>query len=373
MDNKDIIVAIHTKDKKENSGYNVLDTFSQGLIKGFNNIGVKAYTLDECYDNNIGFNIAIGFNNTGLDAWQKVLSSNVTNIMWSTDSVFAQNFDIIKQFSAFDKFIVFESTPADTQPIGKYLPSLKHGYIPVATDLDLWKKTNCEKEIDIVYFSQMTDYEEKIENLKATMPELVFKLMVQLLEITVANPNLTFYQMSEIISSTYGLNLDLEQYLLLFKNVSEIAMYEQKVKMIQSLSDFNVVIYGEGPWEKYIKGNIKYAGKCKISESVDIINKSKIVLYCHPMQLGLGLHESILNASAAGTFSLVSDNPSFKAEFNDSLGYFNHSTFDDIAQKASYYLSNDEERSNMAEKAHQIIKEKHTWSHRAKSITDIID
>ena len=372
MKKEDIIVAVHGNDKLEGGVYNVLSTFTEGLLKGFQQIGIKAYSTDECRNNHINFNIAIGFNTSCIDFWQKILGMNVTNIMWSVDSVFAQNYNIIKQFSSFDKFIVFEVTPADNEPVAKFFPTIKHGYIPHATDLDLWKKTNTEKDIDIVYFSSMIDYEKKLQELKQTMPDLVFKLMLQMLEITVQNPKLTFWQISQAVCASYGLNLDAEQYLLLFQNVSTLAMYEQKAKMIQALSDFNVVVYGNGPWEKYIKGNVKYAGACVVTESIIIMNRAKISLHCHPMQLGLGLHERILNASAVETFSLVSDTPSIQAEFEDSFGYFNHATFADIADKAAFYLSNEEERMKKAQAAYNITKQRHTWVNRAQSIMEII-
>ena len=373
MGKKDIIVAVHKAENREDSDYNILSSFSDGLLNGFRQIGIKAYTTQECNADKIPFNIAIGFDNAGIEHWQHILSNNITNIMWSSNSVFAKNFDTIKQFVSFDKFIVFETTPADKQALTKYLPELKHGYIPQAVDLDLWKNMHEKKEIDIVYFSPMIDIEGKLKELKETMPELVFNLMMQIYELTMKNPNHTFWQIASAVTDSYGLTIDIEQYLLLFKNISELAMYEQKAQMIQKLSDFDVRIYGSGPWEKYIKGNVKYMGQCSVEESIDIMNKSKISLYCHPMQQGLGIHQTILNASAAGTFSLVSDSPSIKAEFTDSLGYFNHSSFEDIADKAAYYLTNEDERIKMTDKAFDITKERHTWACRAKSIMEIVD
>lgn len=372
MDKKDITIAVHCDEKLTGDVYNVLSTFSYGLLKGFKEIGVNAHSSAECFEKNINFNMAIGINTTGINHWQKILSNNVTNIMWTVDSVFAQNFKAIQMFSSYEKFIVFEVTPADLQAVNTYLPTLKHGYIPHATDLDFWKKQDVKKENDIVYFSSMIDYEEKLQELKETMPELVYKLMMQIYDISLKNPNLTFWQIYQAIKASCDLNLDVDQYLLLFQNVSSIIMYEQKAKMIQALADFNVKVYGNGPWEKYIKGNVQYMGACDVRESVDIMNKSKISLHCHPMQLGLGLHERILNASAVGTFSLVSDSPSIKAEFNDGFGYFNHATFDDIAQKADYYLTHEDEREEIASRAYETTKNRHTWACRAKSIMDIV-
>ena len=276
MEKEEIVVAVHKTNEQNNSDYNILSSFADGLLNGFKQIGIKAFTTRECNENKIPFNIAIGFDNVGIEQWQHILSNNITNVMWSSESVFAKNFDTIKQFVSFDKFVVFETTPADKQALTKYLPELKHGYIPQAVDLDLWKNMHSKKEIDIVCFSPMIDIERKLKELKETMPELVFNLMMQIYELTMKNPNHTFWQITSAVTDSYGLNLDIEQYLLLFKNISELAMYEQKAQMIQKLSDFDVRIYGRGPWEKYIKGNVKYMGQCSIAESIDIMNKSKI-------------------------------------------------------------------------------------------------
>lgn len=370
MSKENIVIAVYTN-KTPNQNF-IIDSFAQSLIQGFNNCGVKAYTYDYCKENNITFNMAIGFDTTGIEHWQKTLSNGVTNVMWSTDSVFKKNIDAIEQFSSFEKFIVFESTPADINAINKFIPQLKHGYIPHAVDIT--ENQSIDKENDITFIADIEDYEEKSEKLKQTYPELVYNLIMQIKDIVLKNPNLTFWQIAEIINKNYGIELDKDQYIMLFQNACELVENEQKAKMIQALSNFSVKLYGNDLWKKYITGNIEYCGQCtNFEEYKNILNSSKIVLYTHPLSLGLGISERILNATDANALCLCSSTPSIVAEFLDSLVYFNDSTLEDIAQKAEYYLANEDKRKELIEKAKNIIKEKHTWTNRAQSILDITD
>ena len=373
MGKKDLIIAIHNDTTNKNDQYGILSSFANGLIRGFNDIEIKAYTTDYCFENQINFNMSIGFDLYGLKNWQKILSNNVTNIMWSTDSAFGKNNEVINQFSTFEKFVLFETTPADSPSVNTYIPNLKHGYIPVATDLELWKKSNTKKENDIVFFSSICDYEEIYKNLKETLPELVFNLMMQIRELALKYPQLTFWQISETIRKSYELEFDKDQYVMLFKNLVYAIEAEKKVKMVQALESTNLAIYGNELWKKYIKGNIEYKGSCSVEESVSIMEHSKISLHYHPIRLGLGIHERILNASAVETFTLSSDSPSLKVEFNDAIGYYNNTTFEDILEKANYYLTNEDERQELAQKAYKITAENHTWSNRAQSIIDIAE
>jgi len=369
MNKKNVIIAIHDADNQNN----ILSNFANGLKKGFQQIGYQAYSTKECIEKNIRFNMAIGFNQSELQLWQKILSNDITNVMWSLDSVFGANLKVVEQFSMFEKFALFNVTPADNDAIKKYIPQLKQGYIPHAVDENFWKKSNIEKTSDIVFLGNIDDYEATYLNLKEQMPSLVYELMMQIREISLKAPQLTFWQLCETVRSALGLEFDKEQYEMLFNNLAYALKSELTVKMIQALSDFDLQIYGNELWKKYIKGKVQYLGECTVEDSVRIIEQSKISLHCHPITLGLGLHERLLNASALETFSLVSDSPSVKVEFGDSFAYFNQATFEDISDKVNYYLTNDTERLEMARKAYEITINRHTWANRAQSIIEITE
>ncbi|MBS4761094.1 MAG: glycosyltransferase [Clostridium sp.] len=373
MNKEELIVAIHGDNKETGGRYNVLASFNNALIKGFEQAGVKAMSTKECFEKNITPNLAIALNATGLPLWQNILNNGITNIMWNTDSIFYQNYEVVEQFSQYKNFVLFNSCAEDTPAIRHYLPSLVSGYIPGGTDLDFWKKQDVEKEYDITFFGSIDDYDSRIAQLKETMPELVFKLMMDFCEVALSYPELSLWQIYQLFKKQIGLNLDTAQYLLLSKSISYIITYKQRVKMIQALKDFNLTIFGEGPWEKYISGNIKLIKGGDIRETVNLMNKSKITLHSNPFHLAGGLHDRILNASAIETMVLTGFNRTINAEFSDSIVYCDAVNYSDIAEKADYYLKHADERQEKASKASAIVKEKHKWSDRAKSILEIIE
>lgn len=373
MNKEDIIIAVHGDDSNEGGRYNALASFSNGLIKGFNQIGIKCFSTKECFEKEITPNLAIGFNATGLPLWQNLLNQNINNIMWCVDSLFYQNYEIAEQFASYKNFIMFNSCANDTQAIRHYVPKLVHGYIPGGTDLEFWKKQEVEKEYDITFFGSIGDYEAEIQKLKDTMPELVFKLMMEFCEVAMLHPHLSLWEIYNLFNQQMGIEFDVNQFILMSRSISYIITYQQRVKMIQALKDFNLTVFGDGPWEKYISGNIKLVKGGDIRETVGLMNKSKITLHSQPFHLAGGIHDRILNASAVETLTLTGSYPTIISEFGDTIEYCNPVTYEDIAQKADYYLKNEDERLQKAQQASVIVKERHKWSDRAKSIMDIID
>lgn len=371
MNNKNkLTVAFHGGNEMVGGQYNVLSSFSSGLLKAFNKKGIKASTTEECYKNGIVPNLTIGFNVTGYPTWAEYLSHNIPNIMWSVDSVFYQNFEAVEQFHSNPNFVLFNVSPSDKKALNNFFPDLKHSYMPHAVDLDLWKKQDCKKEYDIVFLSSIYDYQAKIEELKQTLPSDSFGLLMAMYEIWLNTPDLSFWDIYKTFQQVAGLNFNKHQYNFAFKNLTYLVTYTRRAKMIESLKDFNVKIFGNGPWEKYAKGKVQYMGSCNLLESINIVNKSKIALHLQPNQLVEGLHERVLNSCAVETFVLSTKNKSITESFGDTIGYFD---FNNLDEKIEYFIKNDEERTFKAQNAHIITSNNHTWNNRAQRIMNLIN
>lgn len=372
MRKEDLVIGVHGDGGYIGGHYNILAGFSTGLLKGFQKTGVKAYSTKECFERNIKPNLVIGFDDSGFETWAEYLRNDITNIMWNIDSVFSQNLNEVMQFYKEPNFYLFNISPADNEALEYYLPGLKHAYIPSAVDLDLWKDKRLNKEYDIVFLSSIYDYEAKIEELRSTLEPAVFEMLMIMYETWMASPGISFWQLYQIFKQESNLDFDLNQYNFVFKNLSYLVSFAKRAQMIQKLERFNVKVFGSGPWEKYVKGNVQYMGECNLAESVDVMNKSKIVLHLHPSQLTFGLHDRILNASAAGAFVFSSNTKSIQDEFKASMGYFNLSDFSDLERGLLYYLENEEERTSMAKIAAQITTHHHSWESRANLIISLL-
>jgi spore maturation protein CgeB len=367
---KTTTIAIHgTKSKgKDGGAYNSISAFADGLFKGFKKIDtVKAVAAQK----NVPFELAIGFNAAGADVWPQILKEKIPNIMWGTDSAFLHNFETIKKFSSDPNFILFEVTPSDKAALDYFFPHLQHTYMPHAVDLELWKykKTSAgKKEHDIVFLGSISDWEEDLLKIKKKVTPKRFQLVMEMFNSLLKNPLVNFFDAFKIYREPFEVPFEADGYAQLFKEVMFPLQQAQRTLMVAALQGFNVKVFGEGPWEKYLGKNQQYMGSVDMMESVDIIRKSKIVLHCHPPQLGISLHERVLNASAVETFVLSSQNPVIESEFGNSVGYFDHSHFQDIAGVADYYLKNEDEAREKAKNARLITEENHSFKHRAESI-----
>ena len=368
----DIKYAIYDGEVECGGVYNVLASFLRGLLKGFKEANLCAYSFEQCQKENIDFDVAIGFNAAGQRHWENVLAQNKISVFWSVDSIFSKNSFVVEKYQHYENFLSFNVSPADYEASKFYLPKLKYMYLPHATDKDLWKKEEVEKENDIVLFSSLYDFEGKLEKLKnQEHNKVLYGIVVEMIDMISKQPNATFFEIYNLVKNACGMDLGLNDYRNLFEFVTSYVEQMQKVKMIQALSKFRVKVFGSELWKKYIQGNVEYLGRVDLYDSIKIMNKSKISLHCQLPQLNFGLHERFLNASCVGTFNLVSATPSIQNEFGDNFAYFNHSSFDDISDIAQYYLDNSDERESKAKNAMEIVHQNHLWKNRALTIHEL--
>lgn len=361
MNKENLIIGVHTSRPD--------DADAGGLIKAFRENGVNAFIYDDCISKGLAPNMTIGFDSAGLPHWQQILNKGIINILWSKDSIFSKNVDIVDQFSSFDKFVLFNPTPCDTEPVGTFFKTLKHGYLPLGANSDLLAKEKCEKEYDIAFSGNIVDIEVKMEELKTKMPEFVFNLMSDIFNISIENPSLSFWQIYTLFRDNIGLKIDKEQYILLFSSLAPLISSHKQVQMIEQLKKYDVKVMGNEVWKKYIEGNAQYIGH----NDNDIIAKSKIALHYHPVELSLGLHERVLDAVALNTFVISSNAKSIELAFGENIGYFDSKNYSGLIEKVDYYLKNGSQRIAKAQAASEIVKKEHTLTSRVAEIIKIMN
>ncbi len=363
--------AIYLADIEKGGKYNLLAYLCKSLYRGFSAQGLNVFSYRECIENNINFDVAIGFDGY-MENWNNVINSNKINIFWSFNSLFDNNILPFKNYVSKDNFFTFISASDDIEAVKTYLPELKFMYLTHATDETVFEYKKEEKTNDIVFFSSITDAEEKLEKFKNSQKDdFLYKLVLEVIDIVSKKPNSTFFEIYNLIKNSCDINLDISEYCGLFKLVTEIVEHRRKIKLVKALSKLNIKIFGNSIWEKYITGNAQYKGEIDINNTNDIINKSKIVLHIQSPQMICGLHAGILNTSCAGSFCLTNTSPFVQNEFGENFGYYNCVNFDDAEQTAQYYLSHEQEREQKAQEARAIVLERHLFKHRAKQIDEL--
>jgi len=350
--------------------YDVLGSFGAAFSKALSKV-VEIVPIKDVLEGT-PVNAMFSFNSTGYEQWSKAMNSNVKNVIWSVDSFFYNNFYLYDRFSVNPNFVLLDIVPSDKSPIAFYAPSFKHcNYFPHATDFDFWKYKESKKEHDVVFFGSIIDLESRIEEMSQKYPKELLDIIFEMKETSLSYPEQPFWNLYLSAQKCYGLELEKPVFHEIFLDLADVCEAQQRINMVKSLSKFNVEVFGNGPWEKYISGNVKYRGALNVVDTVDVMNKSKISLHIQPMKLSGGLHERFLNASAVKTFTLMGINPWIEKDFGDAFGYFDCSNFADIEDVLSDYLNNEEKRIAQVDKAYDIVKNKHTWDNRASDFVNL--
>ena len=367
------LIGIHGNDNLEGGRYNVLSSFTLGLLNAFNDIGMNAMPTYKCVELKQMPNITIGFNVSSYHAWDSFLGLNIPHIMWVVDSPFLQNTEVIKKYSNNRLFTLFNITSCDNAPMSMFFYNLKNIYMPHAVDLNFWKSQNEPKTRDVVIFSSLGDYEKRIEKLKETTNQATFDYCMCFVEEAINNPQKSYWKLYNEFSKQYGVEFEnVNTYAGFYREIMQIVMDYKKAKLAQNLDGINIEVYGEGPWERYLKDKSQYKGPCDIKKSIEIMRSAKILIHPHPRHLNGGLHERVLNANAVGTFVLSSEAPIIEKEFQDSVDFYNSVDFSDLKDKINLYLQDEDLRKEKNNKAYEIIKENHTWHNRARKIASML-
>ena len=360
MEKSELIIGVHTNGKN--------DLEARGLIEAFSQNGVKAMSIEDCEKENRLPNLTISHGTSGISNWQKYLNKNITNIMWASDSVFVKDYQAIEQFAKMPNFILLTCTPCDTEPVGRFFETLKHGALILGANPLKITDSDGEREYDFLFSSDIVDVDAKIADLKASMPEFVYKMMMDMYKIGSNNPVLSFWQIYKLFCENLGLDFDYEQYLLLFSNVAPLITSNKKIQLVRAMKDFNVKVAGNEVWKKYIEGKAEYIGTSDAAQ----YQKAKIVLHYQSVEMSMGLEKGFLEACEAGAMIFSSKTPSIESIFGSNMEYFDPVEFKNIAQQADYLLSHQEECKNHAQNVLKSLKAENSLQKRGAEIIGLI-
>lgn len=147
----------------------------------------------------------------------------------------------------------------------------------------------------------------------------------------------------------------------------------ERTKTLQSLSDLNLRIWGNG-WENIEDTNL---GKCITNrpaygeEMVKIYNASKIAINIHHSQSITGINMRTFEAPACGCFLLTDELPELVKFCKPNEEIVCYKDISDLRNKIEYYLDNPDERKKIARKGQKEIRERHIYIRRMEQLIKI--
>lgn len=174
-----------------------------------------------------------------------------------------------------------------------------------------------------------------------------------------------------------SMNLTNEEKSIYGSNICFIGNYQgmnsKRTQILQSLSDFNLKIWGNG-WENLKGTNL---AKCIMSRSVygeemiKIYNASKIAINIHHSQSITGVNMRAFEAPGGGCFLLTDKLSEIVNFFRPNEEIVCYKDVSDLRNKIYYYLEHLDEREKIAKKGQKKTQENHTYTHRMKKLIDI--
>ncbi|RJP21884.1 MAG: glycosyltransferase family 1 protein [Candidatus Omnitrophota bacterium] len=161
-----------------------------------------------------------------------------------------------------------------------------------------------------------------------------------------------------------------------------------RLHVIQSLSRFDLRIYGNEDWLKLLPAeaaNKWYRGILRFKHLFEVYRNAKITLNIHSLQSYTCMNVRDFDVPAAGGFLLSDWLP--KADEIYCPGFVNdlplsdeapqevffYRSLPELAQLAAYFLEHEEQRSACIERARRKVLEKHTYAHRAEWLDHLFE
>ncbi len=205
--------------------------------------------------------------------------------------------------------------------------------------------------------------------------------MLDLAEKVLASPHISHLQaFYELIEERGFFEKELmEKKLDYFSQLNLLEVYIRNIdrlRIVQGIEGHTVHIFCskvvEPNWKQALKDkkNVQYAGEASFGELASIFARSKMVVNSIPT-IKRGLHERLLLALSQGASVLSNENIFIAKDFYQPLATIEYLSPNYKAQ-IDDVLKDEQARLNDVISTHDIIRERHTWDVRAKTLVETL-
>ena len=131
----------------------------------------------------------------------------------------------------------------------------------------------------------------------------------------------------------------------------------------------------KGDWNHYFgdQVNVTIHEGVPYEETFDIYKKSKIALNSTPFFRN-GSHERVFNCLAMGCSVITSENRFLRDQFSTGKGvkYYLSNDRAQVNESINAWLDNEELRKKEMLEGRSLVKDHHTWDHRAWQLLDMM-
>lgn len=249
-------------------------------------------------------------------------------------------------------------------------------FMPHAVDRNLILPPNVKEDrpIDVLLLASFIDYEEIYQNWKKHLPEALCSALLAEAEIALVDRETSYvHAMARAVDKYAKLSSGIDprtiDFLALLDQFEDYINGRDRVGLVRSIQNAEVHIYGSSSekWKKYApKTKLKTYDGVDFEEGLKLMRQSKIVLNSCP-SIKNGAHERIFAGIACGAAVLTDENAFMHENFKQrqDILFYRHGLWQNVNLYIDEYISNPQKRIDLVLKGQEVVREGHTWDHRA--------
>ena len=138
-----------------------------------------------------------------------------------------------------------------------------------------------------------------------------------------------------------------------------------RLKLINSLEEFPINIYGGDNWEKYSIPKLhNYRGYLNYKDLPSIARSSALTLCISPVNIQNGIQQRILDCGAMNAPILADYRNVLEEHFELDKELFVYRDFDELKDKVDFLFKNPHAKERSIKSLHQRVLKEHTWAVR---------
>ena len=248
-------------------------------------------------------------------------------------------------------------------------------FMPHGVEKNLYQDPRSPREINVLMLSTCIDPDAIWEDWQKHYPAALCKVLEDAAEQTLSEQTISpisafITALNHRLKSEPDLDPNTIPYVEAITSLDDYIRGKDRIKLLKSIKDFPVDIYGDGPWEKFTKGTkAKVHTSLPYEEALSLLGKSKVILSSNPATTH-GTHTRVLAGTLLGAVPVTTENPFMQQDYKnlESVIYYRYNTLDKVNEEIARVINDDQKRISMAENGMKITLAHHTWDHRASQL-----
>ncbi len=250
-------------------------------------------------------------------------------------------------------------------------------------EVELTQLPEEQKLYDVVYLGTCYD-PQGLEKFWNKYSDLQRKTIELALSIFWENPKATEWEALQRAMSELQANPADLDYASLLYYIGSYIKGTDRLELIRSIKNATVHIFGGAcfrppiavkGWSSYFpdNSNVIVHPAIPIEEGIEVMRRSKICLNSMPFFKN-GTHERLFMGPACGCMMITTDTIWAREHFNEGedMVFYKPGQWSRVNESVEYYLSHEDERKRMAERAKEKVRKFHTWDSRVDELLQVL-